>query len=316
MSIVPAASMKIAVTGAAGLVGQNLVPRLKERGYGHVVAVDKHPANTAILRRLHPDITVIEADLATADGWQSAVADADVLIVLHAQIGGLDPAAFTANNVTATERVLDAVRQKAPYVIHISSSVVNSAAEDWYTASKEAQEKLVRESGLPSVVLRPTLMFGWFDRKHLGWLARFMKKAPVFPVPGSGRYLRQPLYAGDFCDIIMGCIARRPAGEAYNISGLEKIDYIDLIAAVREASGATAPVVRIPYGAFWLMLYVYGLFDRDPPFTVAQLEALVIPEVFEVIDWPGLFGVEPTPLKPALIETFRHPTYSQIVLEF
>ena len=104
-------------------------------------------------------------------------------------------------------------------------------------------------SGLPVVVLRPTLMFGWFDRKHLGWLARFMQKAPLFPIPGSGRYLRQPLYAGDFCDIIMACIEQRPAGKAYNISGQEKIDYIDLIRAVKEACGARAPIVRIPYSA-------------------------------------------------------------------
>ena len=41
-------------------------------------------------------------------------------------------------------------------------------------------------------------MFGWFDRKHLGWLARFMCRVPVFPIPGSGEYLRQPLYVGDF----------------------------------------------------------------------------------------------------------------------
>src|SRR5947209_17638864 len=110
-----ASSLKIALTGAAGLVGQNLVPRLKQRGYGHIVAIDKHPANTAILRRLHPDVTVIEADLANDHGWQSAVADADVLIVCHAQIGGLDPAGFTPNNVTATERLPAAVRAKSPY---------------------------------------------------------------------------------------------------------------------------------------------------------------------------------------------------------
>ena len=104
------------------------------------------------------------------------------------------------------------------------------------------------QSGLPVVVLRPTLMFGWFDRKHLGWLARFMQKAPVFPIPGNGRYLRQPLYAGDFCDIIMACIERRPSG-TYNISGQEKIDYIDLIRAVKAATGARAPIVRIPYSS-------------------------------------------------------------------
>jgi nucleoside-diphosphate-sugar epimerase len=307
--------IKIALTGAAGLVGQNLIPRLKARGYANIVAIDKHPANTAILRGLHPDITVIETDLARTDGWQQQVADADVIVFSHAQIGGLDEAAFTANNVTATQRVLDAVRGRSPYVVHLSSSVVESAANDWYVQSKDAQEKLVAACGLPQVVLRPTLMFGWFDRKHIGWLARFMQKVPVFPVPGDGRYLRQPLYAGDFCDIIMACIERRPSG-AYNISGLERIDYIDLMRAVKEACGARAPIVRVPYRLFWLMLYVYGLFDRDPPFTTKQLEALVTPDVFEEIDWPAIFGVRSTPLRDALRETFRDPRYSQVVLEF
>ena len=204
-----AAPVKIALTGAAGLVGQNLIPRLKARGYTDIVALDKHKANTAILRQLHPDITVIEADLARDRGWQQAVADADVVVLSHAQIGGLDEADFTANNVTATQRVIEAVRAKQPYVVHLSSSVVESAADDWYVQSKDAQEKIVVQSALPVVVLRPTLMFGWFDRKHLGWLARFMQKTPVFPIPGNGRYLRQPLYAGDFCDIIMACIERR-----------------------------------------------------------------------------------------------------------
>ena len=310
-----AAPSRIVVTGAAGLVGQNLIPRLKARGLTGIVAIDKHPANTATLRKLHPDIAVVEADLATADGWQAAVADADVLVLSHAQIGGLDAAAFTANNVTATERVLAAARARSPYVVHLSSSVVESAASDWYVRSKEAQEKLVASSGLPMVVLRPTLMFGWFDRKHIGWLARFMRKMPLFPIPGDGRYLRQPLYAGDFCDIIVACIAQRMTG-AYNISGLERIDYIDLMRAVKEAAGARSAVVRIPYRLFWLMLSVYGRFDRDPPFTTTQLEALATPDVFEEIDWPRIFGVRATPLRDALNETFRHPAYSQIVLEF
>lgn len=306
----------IALTGAAGLIGQNLVPRLKARGYSDIVAIDKHPANTATLRRLHPDITVIEADLANTEGWQSVVAKADTVIVSHAQIGGLDPSAFTANNVTATGRLMEAIARSKPNVIQISSSVVNSVVDDWYTETKEAQEKLVLNSGLPVTVLRPTLMFGWFDRKHLGWLARFMQKMPVFPIPGSGRYLRQPLYAGDFCDIIMSCIERPPADKVYNISGLQEIDYIELIRAVKDACGARAAIVRVPYRLFWALLFTYGLFDKDPPFTVKQLEALVTPETFEVIDWPGIFGVKSTPLDKALAETFQHPVYSKITLEF
>jgi nucleoside-diphosphate-sugar epimerase len=306
----------IALTGAAGLIGQNLVPRLKARGYTDIIAVDKHPANTATLRRLHPDITVIEADLARAGEWQRAVAAADTVIVSHAQIGGLDPAAFTANNVTATSRLIDAVAVSAPNVIQISSSVVNSVVADWYSESKKLQEKLMLDSGLAAVVLRPTLMFGWFDRKHLGWLARFMQKTLVFPVPGSGQYLRQPLYAGDFCNIILSCFERPPADKVYNISGLEQIEYIDLIRAVRKNCGAGAAIIPIPYRLFWALLYIYEVFDRNPPFTTKQLEALVTPETFEVIDWPGIFGVQSTPLDKALAETFRHPIYSKIALEF
>lgn len=216
--------IKIVVTGAAGLVGQNLMARLKAGGHFEIVAIDKHPANTKILRRLHPHIKVIEADLASADGWEATVADADVIVVAHAQIGGLDRTAFVANNVVATERLVKAVRVKAPYLVQISSSVVESTAEDWYTETKQEQERIIRASQLPNVILRPTLMFGWFDRKHIGWLARFMRKTPFFPIPGHGRYLRQPLYCGDFCDIIISCIAHRPHGLTYNISGLQQID--------------------------------------------------------------------------------------------
>lgn len=37
---------------------------------------------------------------------------------------------------------------------------------------------------------------------------------------------------------------------------------------------------------------------------------------FEVIDWPGIFGVRSTPFNEAVEETFNHPVYSKIALEF
>jgi nucleoside-diphosphate-sugar epimerase len=310
-------SPRIAITGAAGLIGQNLIPRLKAQGYKEIVAIDKHPANTAVLHKLHPDIEVIQTNLACDNGWQESVAACDVIVCGHAQIGGIDRTAFEENNVIATRRLLDAVKTNSQaYIVHISSSVVESAASDWYTETKEAQEKLVIESGVPCAVLRPTLMFGWFDRKHLGWLVRFMRRVPIFPIPGSGRYLRQPLYAGDFCDILMSCILHRPNNVAYNISGQEKINYIDLMRMVRAVCAARAAIVPIPYRIFWALLKLYAIFDRDPPFTTKQLDALVTPDIFEVINWPGIFGVKATPLRTALEQTYCDPVYSKIVLEF
>lgn len=308
---------KIVITGAAGLVGQNLMILLRERGYTQLVGIDKNPTNSAILSRLNPTTTVIVADLAQPGDWADAFRDAQSVVILHAQIGGSDPKQFETNNIVATRRVLEACRaHSVDYLVHVSSSVVNSKAVDDYTETKKAQERLVIESGIPHIVLRPTLMFGWFDRKHLGWLSRFMRRTPVFPIPGSGRYLRQPLYNLDFCRIIAACLERRLCGDPYNISGMEEVDYVDIIKAIKTSTGSTTRIVHIPYWLFWLLLKVYAVFDRNPPFTAKQLKALVTPDRFEVIPWDSIFGVEPTPFREAIRETFTDPRYADVTLQF
>lgn len=308
--------MKIVITGAAGLVGQNLIARLKPKPDVSIVAIDKHVTNTAMLRRMHPQIEVIEADLAEAGAWADAFASADAVVLNQAQIGGINEAEFIANNVTATEHIVAAMRKHGtPYFVHISSSVVNSRADDFYTRSKTTQERFIDTVEIPHIVLRPTLMFGWFDRKHLGWLRRFMDRTLVFPIPGNGKFIRQPLYVGDLAAIVAICLETKATG-THDISGLEQINYGDLIRLIHTVVKPRARIVHIPYHLFWAMLFVYALVDRNPPFTTRQLEALVIPERFPVIDWPKIFGVEATPLRRALEETYLDPRYSQIVLDF
>ena len=102
----------------------------------------------------------------------------------------------------------------------------------------------------------------------------------------------------------------------YNITGQERISYIELIKAIREAVKSKAIILNIPYSVFSILLKAYALINSNPPFTANQLEALVTPDVFEVIDWPEIFGARSTPLAQALSETFRNPVYSQIALEF
>jgi len=310
-------NQKIILPGGAGLVGQNLVARLKARGYADIVVLDKHAANVEVLRRMHPDVLTECVDLSEPGPWQSHFAQAGAVVMLQAQIGGIDHAEFERNNLASTRLILDAIRLgRVDQLVHISSSVVESVADDFYTQTKKAQERMVLDSGIASPVLRPTLMFGWFDRKHLGWLSRFMQKVPVFPIPGHGRYLRQPLYVGDFCNIIISCIENRVTDGVFNISGHEKVDYIDIIREIKRATQASAAIVKIPYGLFHGLLWLWALFDRNPPFTTQQLAALVAKDEFEVIDWPGKFGVRCTPFAEAMEETFRHPVYSKVVLEF
>lgn len=306
---------KVVITGGAGLVGQNLIVKLLTSGYHSITVIDKASRNLAIAASLHSGVTFCEADLSVPGAWQDTVAAADVVVLLHAQIGGIESDAFYRNNITATEHVL-AAASRSSYLVHVSSSVTESAANDLYSTTKIAQEELVVNSGLRYTVLRPTLMFGWFDRKHLGWLSQFMSRSPVFPIPGDGCYIRQPLYAADFTAIIQACIEQRPDSRSFNISGKEKVAYIDIIRKIKAAKRSYCLLVKLPYSVFYSLLALYALFDRNPPFTTAQLQALVLDEVFEDIDWEAAFNVRATPIDQAIRETFTDPVYSSVRLQF
>ncbi|MES2943613.1 MAG: NAD-dependent epimerase/dehydratase family protein [Pseudomonadota bacterium] len=308
---------KIILPGGAGLVGQNLVARLKAKGYSNIVVLDKHRANLAVLKQVQPEVTAEFADLAEPGDWERHFDGAEVVVMLQAQIGGNDYAEFVRNNVDSTRLILEAIKShQVPRLVHISSSVVVSVADDFYTRSKIEQEQMVLASGIPCPILRPTLMFGWFDRKHLGWLSRFMKKVPIFPIPAHGRYMRQPLYVGDFCNVIISCMENSAFNGIYNISGHEKVDYIDIIREIRRAICARVLIAKIPYGLFYALLWVWARFDKNPPFTTQQLAALSARDEFEVIDWPGIFGVPCTPFAMAIHETFNDPAYGKVILEF
>ena len=65
-----------------------------------------------------------------------------------------------------------------------------------------------------------------------------------------------------------------------------------------------------------MLLKVYGLFSKNPPFTPEQLDALMAADEFEVIPWWDIFSVNATRFEDAVAETFHDKTYSNIVLKF
>jgi len=309
--------IKILLPGGAGLVGQNLVVQLKKQGFSKIVVIDKHSNNLNILKRMHPDVECIDDDLAKSKSWMANCKDVDIIVMLQAQIGSKTSAPFIENNITSTRNVLEfAENNNQPYIVHISSSVVESVADDNYTKTKKDQEDMIIASELKHCILRPTLMFGWFDRKHLGWLSRFMKRIPVFPIPGHGRYMRQPLYVKDFCNIIISCIQTQPNKTVYNITGNERVNYIDIIRTIKKVQDLKTVIVKIPYTLFWVLIKIYSLFSNNPPFTTDQLEALMAKDEFELIPWWDLFDTSATPFEDAIRETFCDEFYSKIILEF
>jgi nucleoside-diphosphate-sugar epimerase len=306
----------IVITGAAGLVGQNLLLLLRERGYRNLLAIDAHSGNLDIATRLNPGIKTVVADLAEPGDWQHLFVGAAAVVQLHAQITGLHETDFQRNNVEASRNVLLACQlHKIPYLVHVSSSVLHSVVDDAYTRTKRSQEDLVKASGIRTCILRPTLMFGWFDPKHFGWLSRFMARTPVFPIPGDGKFLRQPLYNRDFCRVIIACLESDRAGQAYDIVGAEDVDYIDIIKTIRDVKDLRTIILHIPFSFFDWLLRIAALFLSKPPFTSSQLQALAAGDYFKGVDIEQVFGVRPTPFAVAMHETFTHPLYSGMVLE-
>lgn len=309
--------MKVLITGAAGLVGQNLCQRLKQSSEVLIHAVDKDSHNLAVLKKLNSEIRADVFDLAEEESYACLDTDYDCVVINHAQISAKRCHEFERNNIFATERLIAHLqRQSCSRIIHISSSVVNSEASDFYSSTKAKQEQLVISAFPTAIVLRPTLMFGPLDRKHLGWLARFMMRSPIFPVPGDGKFTRQPLYVGDFVEVVARSIEGKVPYGTYDISGVEYIYYIDIIKKIKQVTGSKCMVLRINFVIFKYLLKFYAVFSKNPPFTADQLNALVIPEVFEISDWPNQTGVTPTQFEQALQLTFETSVFKNVKLKF
>jgi nucleoside-diphosphate-sugar epimerase len=142
-----------------------------------------------------------------------------------------------------------------------------------------------------------------------------MARTPVFPIPGDGRYLRQPLYERDFCRCLAVCIARRPEGAVYDIVGDTRIDYVDIIRSIKRVKRLRTLIVHIPVGVFAFLLRTYALFSRKPPFTADQLKSLHAGDHFTGVDTLAEFGVAQTPFEDAIRESYCDPTYSGVVLQ-
>ena len=299
-------SKKIIVTGAAGLVGQNLVPMLVREGY-RITAIDRNP-NINLLKKLNPKVACFQSDVSYSGKWEEEFKDADCVIELHAQIAAQTSKPFERSNIEGVSNVLELCKKyKVKNLIHISSSVVISAAKDEYTRTKRIGEELVRKSKVPYTILRPSLMYGCFDAKHLGWITRFMEKTPIIPVPGSGKYVRQPLYANDLCKVIVELTKRKPENKAWNIIGREKIEYIDLLKIIAKTRRWKRLFVPLPLWLFGFCLRVYSFVFRKTVFTPDQMRALVAGDEFPIEPWCEEFNVPYTPFRLAMWKTWHSP---------
>ena len=85
-------------------------------------------------------------------------------------------------------------------IVHISITNASEESPFPYFTGKGILEKFIIQSGLSYAIVRPTVIFGHEDIliNNIAW---FLRKLPVFAIPGAGDYRLQPVFVEDAAEI-------------------------------------------------------------------------------------------------------------------
>lgn len=251
--------MRIALTGANGLLGQAVCRRLVERETWSVLATSRDEASRVpgvdAHRRL--DVTDREAVLSTA---RSARADVWIHCAARTRVDACEEhvAQCRSVNVEGTRHVVDAAEATGARLVHLSTDFVFDGrdgpyAEDdpvgpvnEYGRSKLESERIVRESALSEwAIARTVLVYG--IGRSLGrsnvvlWLLREL--AEERPVQIVTDQIRTPTYVEDLSAGIERLVPPGPTG-VFHLAGPDLCSVYEFARLVARVFGADPALVE------------------------------------------------------------------------
>jgi len=245
--------MKVLVTGASGFLGHAVCAELRERVHD-VSALVRRPGSEP------PGAKAVGGDLVDAEALVRVVEGVrpDCVIHLAAEIASQrDERRIQEVNVEGTRRLLAACEAvDGPRFVFTSTVVTGDArgaeldeestlpVETAYGRSKQEGERLVRESGLSSVVIRPSHVYGpggWDEEEFV----KRLRQPGRFAVIGSGDNWWDVVRVEDVASACVDAAESAPAGALYHVVDDEPIRYYDFVALTAQALGVGAPR-RIP----------------------------------------------------------------------
>ncbi|MVT08353.1 NAD-dependent epimerase/dehydratase family protein [Chitinophaga tropicalis] len=239
---------KILVTGATGLVGSRLLPRLVEAGYNCSALVRG--------KEVAAGVTAIEGDLFDPATLQAAVKDVKVIIHLAAVFRSPDTDLIWKSNLEGTRNLIDTVKSNAPdarFIFASTSHVYDKnnphpGREDdalnpqhAYPASKVAAEKELRESGLNWSVLRFPFVYGDGDG-HLEDLPKHVTASNFHPAMRVSTIHHRDIYTA-----IMMALQGAMDGRIVNIADEAPTTLYELLQLVGEPMVSSAEPLMNPW---------------------------------------------------------------------
>ncbi|WP_342234950.1 complex I NDUFA9 subunit family protein [Inquilinus sp. OTU3971] len=281
----------VTVFGGTGFLGRRVVRHLADQGFP-VRAASRHPCR-ASPRADDGTVEPVQANVADDHSVAAAVAGAGAVVNAVSLYVERGTATFRAIHVDAAARVArQAQRAGVATLVHLSGIGADPASRSPYIRSRGEGEQAVRAAFPKAIMIRPAAMIGP-DDAFLVPLARMLRRAPVFPLFGSGRTRLQPAYVEDVAAAIVRAMAG-PGGVAYELGGGAVYSYRELVQLVARHVGRRPLLLPVPFPA-WQVLALVAEQLPQPPIARNQVELMEHDTIADP-GMPGFSTLEMTPL--------------------
>jgi len=263
------------VTGAAGVMGARLVSRLRQAGWDvRALVLPNDPLRSRIANL---GCELREGDVSDAASLRGLCDGVDVVYHLAAVIIAHDPSVLTRVNRDGTANVVaEAKRAGTGQLIYVSSASVVYPRRTAYAESKLQAEELVRSSGLPFTIVRPTLVYEQGGGQELMMFLDYLRRFPIVPFIGAGTAVKRPVWSEDIVDGLQKLAGARVAlGKTYNFSGAERISMLELGQLLLAHHDRARPFLHLPVWLCRLLARVLGVFMKRPPLTLSAIAGVV-----------------------------------------
>ncbi|WFU77458.1 SDR family oxidoreductase [Bradyrhizobium sp. CIAT3101] len=210
--------MKFVVIGGTGLIGSQLVAKLKQQGHEVIAASPKSGVNAV-----------------TGEGLSTVLAGADVVVDV-ANSPSWEPAAVLEFFQRSSQNLV-AAEAKAGVKHHVALSIVGTdrSPDIAYFRAKLAQETVIKASPIPYSIVRATQFF-----EFLGAIGEAGVIDGKIVVPSA---LFQPIASVDVADSLAEVATGRPLNGTIDIAGPEKAPFNEFVARRLKAAGDGRQVV-------------------------------------------------------------------------
>jgi NADH dehydrogenase len=298
----------IFITGATGFVGRNLMEALKEE-HPRIRCLVRDDRKAETIRSLGCEVVI--GDITDPSSLEGALDDVETVVHLVGIIEERGDATFKIVHVDGTANLIsESIRKGVKRIFYQSAlgSDINSPFN--YLKTKAEAEEIVKSSGIPFIIFRPSLIVGEGDG-FTEKMIQLLSAGPVVPVPGSGNAKFQPVYIKDWCKCFLKAIERKiSTGITYEFGGPEHLTYNEILKMIMKALDIRKQIVHIPMSATKMSLPFMGMIGsiasalgkEIPSITGELLSLLSIDNICEIDSIQSNFGFIPLSFKDALAE--------------